>query len=211
MPLSMAPAAGRELREKEEQAVSVELAAVPKSRVTGHFAQDLQRLFDQQFRASYNTCLLGGGDEPVYLPADQQHPCHRLVYRHDYFASALHEIAHWCIAGPRRRLQVDYGYWYLADGRDNAQQARFEAVEAEPQALEWIFAAACDFPFRVSDDNLHGQGHDNRAFKQAIHARLLRYCDAGLPHRAEQFRLLLCRFYGTSLALEARRFDAALL
>ncbi|GAM69307.1 transporting ATPase [Vibrio sp. JCM 19236] len=24
----------------------------------------------------------------------------------------MHEIAHWCVAGPKRRLLEDFGYWY---------------------------------------------------------------------------------------------------
>ena len=37
---------------------------------------------------------VGGGSEPVYLPsADPEREPHRIVYREDYFASALHEVA----------------------------------------------------------------------------------------------------------------------
>ena len=46
---------------------------------------------------------------------------------------------HWCLAGTRRRQRVDYGYWYAPEGRDEAQQAAFFAVEAAPQALESLF------------------------------------------------------------------------
>src|SRR5690606_41366486 len=84
---------------------------------------DLIRLFDDEFRASHNTVLVRGGDEPIYLPADEQHPQHRVIFAHGFYASALHEIAHWCIAGPERRLLVDYGYWYRPDGRTEAEQA----------------------------------------------------------------------------------------
>ena len=80
----------------------------------------LRALFDGLFLASENTCLLQGGAEPVYLPADADHPQNRIVFRLDYAASALHEIAHWCIAGAARRRLIDYGYWYSPDGRDSA-------------------------------------------------------------------------------------------
>ncbi len=50
------------------------------------------------------------------------------------FASALHEISHWCIAGKARRELVDFGYWYCPDGRDAMTQSQFEDVEVKPQA-----------------------------------------------------------------------------
>jgi hypothetical protein len=173
-----------------------------------HRSSDLCVLFDQLFRSIYHTCLLGGGEEPNYLPAGEGHDLHRIVFRQDYFASALHEIAHWSIAGELRRQQADYGYWYHADDRSPSQQACFEKVEARPQALEWIFAAACSFRFWVSDDNLHVQEYDNRGFKQAIYRELLQFCRFGLPARAECFRLALCQFYGTTVDLNVSAFDA---
>ncbi len=177
----------------------------------GHLASDLCVLFDRLFRGSYHTCLLAGGDEPIYLPAGKDQGLHRIVFRQDYFASALHEIAHWSIAGEPRRQQVDYGYWYYGDGRSPSQQASFEKVEAKPQALEWILAAACDFRFRASDDNLTAQEFDNSGFKQAIYRELLQFCRLGLPARAVCFRLALCQFYGTTAELEASAFDAGVL
>jgi hypothetical protein len=168
-------------------------------------------LFDQLFLPAYRTCLQSGGDEPIYLPADHAHPDHRIIFRDDYFASALHEVAHWCIAGQRRREQVDYGYWYVGDGRNAQQQDCFERVEAQPQALEWIFSAACRLHFRPSCDNLTGTLLPSQLqrsdFNQAIYKQVLRYCDQGLPDRAGQFRLALCHFYGTKIALDGADFD----
>lgn len=60
----------------------------------------------------------------------------------------MHELAHWCIAGPERRLLADYGYWYEPDGRTEQIQAEFEKVEVKPQAVEWILSASCGFPFK---------------------------------------------------------------
>ena len=87
-----------------------------------HDCQDLIRLFDECFLADLNTCLLGGYPEPEYLPADASHPHHRILFTRDYFRSALHEVAHWCVAGPERRLMPDFGYWYAPDGRTAEQQ-----------------------------------------------------------------------------------------
>jgi elongation factor P hydroxylase len=170
-------------------------------------AADLQRVFDQLFLGQYHTCLRGGGAEPVYVPARSAGDLHRVIFRQDYFSSALHEVAHWCIAGPQRRQQVDYGYWYEPDGRDAEQQARFEQVEARPQALECLFTAACGLRFRPSADNLGAPELDLRRFAGAIHLRLREYCERGLPPRAEQFRRALCGLYGTDPGLDAANFS----
>ncbi len=171
-----------------------------------HRAEDLQHVFDRLFLRDYNTCLRGGGVEPLYLPADAASAPHRVIFREDYFASALHEVAHWCIAGPRRRQLLDYGYWYLPDGRDTRQQRHFEQAEAGPQALECLFSAACGCPFRPSADNLAAPERDSNRFAAAIFVRLREYCERGLPARAERFRRALCQLYGTDPGLDAANF-----
>jgi elongation factor P hydroxylase len=149
-------------------------------------ARRLEPLFDACFGGPYRTRLRGGRDEPLYQPASSAASCHYLYYREDYFASALHEVAHWCIAGERRRQLVDFGYWYIPDGRSRAQQAAFAAVESRPQALEYLFSRACGYPFSVSFDNLGGQIHpvDEAAFREAVYAAVCRYRQRGLPARA---------------------------
>ncbi|MFW6346646.1 MAG: elongation factor P hydroxylase, partial [Halomonas sp.] len=105
-----------------------------------HRLEEIIALFDGLFAERYRTRLVRGGDEPLYLPADDETPFHRVIFARGFFTSALHEISHWCIAGARRRRLADYGYWYLPDGRDAAQQRDFEAVEVAPQALERLFS-----------------------------------------------------------------------
>lgn len=156
-----------------------------------HHADDLIRLFNATFEASHGTILVGGGEEPLYRPADETHPCHRIIFTRDYFASALHEIAHWCIAGPARRRQEDYGYWYQPDGRDADQQAAFERVEARPQAIEWAFSRACGSPFRISLDNLDGEAPDPEPFRRRVSRTLARMERDGFPPRAAQFLAVL--------------------
>lgn len=166
-----------------------------------HDPRDLIRLFDATFAESENTVLVWGGDEPIYLPADADTPRHRIVFAHGFFASALHEIAHWCIAGPQRRRLVDYGYWYEPDGRDERQQAQFERVEARPQAVEWGLSLSAGFPFRVSVDNLSGIPVDRAGFQRRVHAELRRCWREGFPPRARQFMAALRRFYATAPTL----------
>ena len=77
----------------------VSLASQAESPATdrGHHSADLELLFAGCFRERWRTRLEGGATEPLYLPASGN-GVHRLCYRADYFASALHETAHWCIA-----------------------------------------------------------------------------------------------------------------
>ena len=91
---------------------------------------------------------------------------------------------------------MDYGYWYEPDGRSAEQQAEFERVEVKPQALEWIFAQCCGAPFRISADNLSGDGAGaSDAFKAAVVEAARGYVANGLPARAAQFAQALGRFY----------------
>lgn len=166
-----------------------------------HNPEDLIRLFNATFAGVENTVLVRGGEEPLYLPADDEYPCHRILFAHGFFASALHEIAHWCIAGRRRRQLVDYGYWYQPDGRDAGQQAAFEAVEARPQALEWAFSIACGATFRVSVDNLNGAPVDRHGFARRVHEALCRYAGHGFPPRAARFLAVLSDHYGCDFQL----------
>lgn len=175
-----------------------------------HDPRDLIRLFDQAFAETQNTRLILGEDEPVYLPADEDTPYHRVVFAHGYFASALHEIAHWCIAGERRRQQIDYGYWYCPDGRDADQQAEFERVEIKPQAIEWAFSVACNKPFRVSTDNLNGAQPDTETFTRNVQQQLHVYQEQGFPPRAQIFIDVLRSFYAQQLMHTAEQTDVAI-
>lgn len=161
-----------------------------------HDPDDLMRLFDALFKVSENTVLVRGGEEPLYLPADETCPHDRVIFARGYFASAMHEISHWCIAGPARRRQVDYGYWYCPDGRSAEQQRAFEQVEVKPQALEWIFAEAAGSPFRLSLDNLSGEtsGHPD-GFRHAVCLQAQAYLRDGLPERAARFVNALLDYY----------------
>lgn len=156
----------------------------------------LEEVFHDCFGDSFDTRLQGGAGEPLYEPARAVGPA-RIHYREDFTASLLHEVAHWCIAGSRRRDLEDYGYWYVPDGRDAARQAAFERVEARPQALEWHFSLACGLPFRVSLDNLGGQSPTTTVFCEAVAAEARRLCREALPPRGERFRSALAtRFAG---------------
>jgi elongation factor P hydroxylase len=161
-------------------------------------SQRLEQVFRDCFWADYRTVLVGGGVEPLYQPSSAAGRDHRIVYRENFFASALHEVAHWCIAGAQRREHVDYGYWYAPDGRDPGQQRQFEQVEVKPQALEWHLALACNSSFRISADNLQGQSGDGLAFAVAVAEQAQQYARVGLPVRAQRFRLALASAFAGS-------------
>jgi len=161
-----------------------------------HNYQDLIRLFDQVFRDSENTRLVSGQGEPEYRPAHGNSECNRVIFAHGFYASALHEVSHWCIAGKARRQQLDYGYWYCPDGRSAEQQALFESVEVRPQALEWIFSRAAGSPFHLSLDNLSGEASgDYNRFRHRVWQQAHDYLDQGLPARAGRFLEALLDFY----------------
>ena len=150
----------------------------------------LESIFDGLFAEALDTVLRGGFEEPLYLPADRDG--HAVIrYRADYSASALHEVAHWCVAGPERRRQLDWGYWYESDGRSPSRQAEFEHVEARPQALESIFAEAAGLPFVLSADNLQAGCGPSEAFAEAVDAWRGSYRRQGLPDRAARFEAAL--------------------
>ncbi len=172
-----------------------------------HNYQDLIYIFNQCFEKEFNTRLVKGGDEPIYLPANEHCAYNAIFFAHGFFSSALHECSHWLIAGTHRRTLEDFGYWYIPDGRNSEQQALFQQVEVKPQAIEWILSVASGHQFRVSVDNLNGETTDTQIFKQAVYQQVLYYCQNGLSMRAERFRKALCNFYQTSLILNSTQFD----
>jgi elongation factor P hydroxylase len=169
--------------------------------------ETLIELFNASFIPSRNTELVCCEPEPIYRPADASHPHHRIIFAHGFFASALHEIAHWCIAGPERRLLEDFGYWYQPDGRSAEQQAEFERVEIKPQALEWIFSVSAGFPFVFSADNLSGGVGASKTFKTNVQRQVLAYLSDGLPEDAQSWSNILLRHYRPGLTLQTSEFD----
>jgi elongation factor P hydroxylase len=176
-----------------------------------HHYQDLITIFNHCFFEKYNTVLVRGEEEPLYLPADENRPNNTLIFAHGFFASALHECSHWLIAGEKRRKLIDFGYWYEPDGRTVLQQQLFQSVEVKPQAMEWILSMAAGTRFRVSIDNLNGSESDTDAFKLAVYQQVKTYCENGLSARAELFRRSLCKFYQTPPLLKIEQFDLAYL
>lgn len=61
-------------------------------------------LFSKEFEVSFSTKLIGGADEPLYLPKNRPGGFSLLKFRSDFVSSALHEISHWCIAGDRKSV-----------------------------------------------------------------------------------------------------------
>jgi elongation factor P hydroxylase len=171
-----------------------------------HNYQDLINLFDASFSLSHNTRLIKGADEPLYSPANADCDYHQIIFAHGYYASALHEIAHWCIAGKERRLLEDFGYWYQPDGRNEQEQKCFEQVEIKPQAVEWALCVAANKKFNVSADNLNGFEADTVSFKKSVYQQVLIYLEHGFPPQAEQLIEILADFYQVTLPLTPEHF-----
>ncbi len=150
-------------------------------------------LLNETILKAHNTQLKGGASEPFYC-APKKDACGHyspaiIYFRADYIRSALHELAHWCIAGRQRRLLDDYGYWYTPDGRTTKQQAAFFQVEIKPQALESLFCQALGIRFFCSVDNLGDSQPDDTqiaAFEQAIAKQRTTWHHQGMPIRARQ-------------------------
>lgn len=153
-------------------------------------ANALIELFNTLFEERDHTVLLGGADEPVYLPARDECVPAQVIFTQDYVSSALHEVAHWCLAGAERRQQLDYGYWYCPE-RSRQQQQDFEHAEVRPQALEAVFSDACGHSFRPSYDRLAEPNYRSVKFEHAITAQKQRFLDRGLPPRAALFQQAL--------------------
>ncbi len=177
-----------------------------KTDPTLHTPKILVERFNQLFLESHNTLLVCCEEEPIYRPADANHPHHRIIFAHGFFASALHEIAHWCVAGKERRLLEDFGYWYIPDGRTPAQQAKFEQVEIKPQALEWIFSHSANFTFHFSADNLTGDSGPSETFQQAVLAQVHYYLESGLPKRAQRWSDSLIAYFRPNNPLHNSEF-----
>lgn len=171
-----------------------------------HRIDDLIRIFNQLFLDSLNTELVVGIDEPVYLPANDQYPHHRIIFAHRFYASALHEIAHWCVAGPERRLKEDFGYWYKPDGRTSEEQQLFESVERRPQAYEWILSVSAGKRFHFSADNLSAGIGASSEFKQSVLLQVHETLEQGMNPRLKLLSDQLRGFYQQP-PLEPRMFQ----
>ena len=172
-----------------------------------HQLEDIIRIFNQCFEQEYNTRLVKGGEEPIYIPANADCPYNAIYFARGFYSSALHEIAHWLVAGKERRKLEDFGYWYEPDGRSEQRQREFEQVEVKPQAIEWILAVAAGYRYFASSDNLNGNAGDTQPFKQAVYQQVKTYAEKGLPKRAETLRHALAQFYGTEDRIDLAKFD----
>jgi elongation factor P hydroxylase len=151
---------------------------------------DFTTLINDHYLKTYNTVLTGGFAEPFYQPAQNNQPA-QIQFTQDYFRSALHELAHWCVAGEERKKQDDYGYWYAPDGRSQQQQELFFSCEIVPQAFEWALSLVCGVKFDVSVDNLNNSTSGATEFRQAVSQQLQLYLSQGFPARTEALLQLI--------------------
>lgn len=103
-----------------------------------------------------NLQLKGGAEEPFYV-APTSDMCAIIYFRSNFPRSLLHEVAHYCLAGDRRRTLDDFGFWYSPCGRTAEEQVRFEIVEARPQGLEMAMCEIVGLKFSPSLDDFSGR------------------------------------------------------
>lgn len=133
----------------------------------------LMALFNEMYYP--HTTLIHSDGEPEYFAPTNNQPA-KIAFAHGFFASALHEISHWCVAGKARRQLDDFGYWYCPDGRDEHTQALFEQVEIKPQAIECLLNLALGRYFYVSQDNLNANFDTSQSqFPQDVYDKALSF------------------------------------
>ena len=100
--------------------------------------------------------IRGGVSEPFYQAPKHDQPA-ILFFRENFVRSLFHELAHYCLAGSRRRMLDDFGYWYKPCGRSSEEQILFELAEARPQGLEKVFCELWNIRFTPSFDDFSGR------------------------------------------------------
>ena len=154
---------------------------------------ELLKLLNQNYLNQFDTKIIGGFDEPFYKVHTEQQPA-QIQFSHDYIRSALHELAHWCVAGFERRKLDDYGYWYAADGRNQQQQNEFFKVEIKPQTIEWAFSIVLGIHFEASVDNLGVQVQGIDEFNDKLKKQLCEYTKKGFPKRTHEILTLFSNY-----------------
>lgn len=210
---------GRFVTERPVSELPASEDSIKEPKQSEHCVKYFAQCFDQHFQSD-NTILKPGAEEPFYQAAKEAGQSSIIYSNQDFFSSALHEIAHWCIAGSERRQLDDYGYWYEPDGRDHQQQELFYKVEAKPQALEWAFSLAANIPFRISLDNLAsltnnsnkvGKESEQEIFRNKVYAELERYFKFGFPKRAQRVIALLSTLYSSQQPIRLPQKKTCLL
>lgn len=141
--------------------------------------REITRRFNGSAGRAFDVRLIGGAAEPLYLPARDGRPA-EIHFTRDYAQSALHELAHWCIAGAQRRALTDYGYWYQPPPRKPMDQARFFAAEVRTQGLEYLLAGVAGVRFHVSVDD---PGRELGGFLECVQAAAADWLGRGFTAR----------------------------
>ncbi len=152
---------------------------------------DVVDVFARCFWESHATQLIGGAAEPLYQPAQRAGEPHLLFYRENFAASALHETAHWCVAGSTRRTQVDFGYVYNEPPRSARAQAAFFAAELKVQALEQVFCEAGGLVFVPSADQIGVNLNEFRQQLETYDSEVRGWMQNSCDRRAQQFEQAL--------------------
>ncbi len=135
----------------------------------------------------------------MILPADAEVPYNRIVFAHGFYASAIHEISHWCIAGKARRELVDFSATGIARmGVMPKRKASLKMLKRSRRHSTGCSVLAAGYPLNVSCDNLEGDFEPDRVvFQRRVHAQVMDYLANGIPERPARFIKALQNYYHT--------------
>lgn len=135
--------------------------------------------------------------EPLYTPDPPT-----LHFMRGSIPSLLHEFAHWCIAGEKRRKLQDYGYWYEPANRHLSDQSRFQEAEVYPQAVECLLSVSVGREFVASFDNFSISPQQRYDFAVAVGTKLQDLARRDISPRIDQLIRALARQCATESKFE---------
>ena len=95
---------------------------------------DLIILFNYLFENTENTILVGGAEEPLYLPADSDplHTKHRIIFRKDYFVGYSNGLNPFLQVNPKSSEAFIYGF---NSGRMDYENMNGYIVDGIPERI----------------------------------------------------------------------------
>ncbi len=96
-----------------------------------HNYEQLIEIFDSCFADDFNTRLIKGDDEPIYLPADDEVPYNRIIFAHGFTPAVCTKFR--TGVSPGKRVASWWTLLLVLPGRARRRHpGQFEDVEVKP-------------------------------------------------------------------------------